>query len=210
MSPVIRPHETFEDWLTKALSTYPNTPDAPFIESTFHQLIFMYGTFKRNFPRYKSIVAASRYIGEGQTERPEFTLLNYSNGEQSFPVALHEPTSLNRGRVEGEVMLIPTELLYELDIIEANGYLYERKKIPVIYQNDDTKKFHRNFMYCYIGMTDTWKTNILKTKSSNETFSPCTRKEHILRDQKEPVFLHSYTLADSLKDTDTHAPMRRM
>lgn len=190
----------FEDFIENSLLETKYTPDVASLENSFQHYIFTYGSLKRNYVRHE-ILEHTKYIGLGQTEFDNYLLYNYKpNNTNGFPICIKDATDRFSGRIQGEVFLVPTETIYELDQIESNGLMYKREYIPIIFIHKG--KYYKRFMFTYTGLDSFWKPYVLEPfpehkKYSMNTcgYSVCTNT----RNETTKVYIYNYSLLDYSK-----------
>ncbi len=106
-------------------------------------LVMVYGTLKRGNKNEHYMREAYEFLGEGETVRDKFLLVNMTGRLRHwFPgaVELFKKTHKKAGSIKGEVYLIPYNLLRRLDAHEGcyvdsprrgNNYGYYRKRLKV-------------------------------------------------------------------------------
>jgi gamma-glutamylcyclotransferase (GGCT)/AIG2-like uncharacterized protein YtfP len=110
--------------------------------------IFVYGTLKHGFGNNRLLNGAD-FIGAASTVRP-FVLL-----DSGFPVLT--PVGTGNMRVRGEVYeFIDARILKQLDRLEGEGRMYDRKLIDVV--DDDGNEIE---VWAYIGCEDAFNHNPL-------------------------------------------------
>jgi gamma-glutamylcyclotransferase (GGCT)/AIG2-like uncharacterized protein YtfP len=114
------------------------TYDAPLLQTMKNQYVFCYGTLKHGFPRYNRLVAGNKNIkllGSGVTVDKCYTMYNLKEQKgASFPLVFEdfapEPDTKSY-KITGDLLLVPTPVMYDLDEIEQNGKYYSRQKRDV-------------------------------------------------------------------------------
>lgn len=86
--------------------------------------VFVYGTLKKGQANHQFIEKNVTYVGEATLEG---YMLFYSAYVGSFPVMIPQDAST----VYGEVFEANEDAITTMDQIEAEGYLYNRKKVKV-------------------------------------------------------------------------------
>jgi gamma-glutamylaminecyclotransferase len=84
------------------------------------ELAFVYGSLKRGFHN-NELLDRARFIGTAHTA-PRFDLIDLG----SFPAAIQGKHS-----VSGEVYEVDARTMRDLDRLESNGSMYQRKKVPL-------------------------------------------------------------------------------
>jgi gamma-glutamylcyclotransferase (GGCT)/AIG2-like uncharacterized protein YtfP len=152
--------EEFSKWMQATLDDHFYTFDMPEIAKTTEHYVFTYGTLKEGFCRNHVLTGHnSRLLGRGYTLDQDF-LMYRMNRRYGFPIACRTDfTSLN-GHIEGEVWLVPTSVLVQLDFIESNGMMYYRERVPIGIVTQDTGKHARVDAWMYIGVNSYWREKI--------------------------------------------------
>ena len=126
--------------MSDTVNDYRFTPDLPDLCKWQNHYVFAYGTLKHGFPRYREDdvdTTASKFLGSGHTDAADFYMYNLLPNDKnpSFPAVFREvPPELGdikARRVQGDLFLVSTERLMELDRIESNGQLYKRQLTQV-------------------------------------------------------------------------------
>jgi gamma-glutamylcyclotransferase (GGCT)/AIG2-like uncharacterized protein YtfP len=86
-----------------------------------NQLVFVYGSLKQGFANHH-VLGTAEFVGRGRT-LPEFDLIDCG----PFPAIISGGRS-----VTGELYKVDAATMKDLDVLEGNGILYQRKKRPVI------------------------------------------------------------------------------
>ena len=122
------------------------TPDAPILERTEHQWVFLYGNLMRGRRDYKVIKENSTFRAHGLTEN-SYHMWKKKLGEESFPIALEkndpwDATPYTEGDklinkfeqnayIKGELHKVDSSLMFELDKYFLNGVEFFRKQITI-------------------------------------------------------------------------------
>lgn len=87
--------------------------------------VFVYGTLKRGYNNFKHLLnhKDAKFIGEALTVQ-EYTMLN-----AGFPVLMEGGEQ--PARVVGEVFKVDNATLKNLDMLEGEGSIYDRKLVKV-------------------------------------------------------------------------------
>lgn len=157
--------------------TDSNTPDFIKLKQTrdYHP-VFVYGTLRQG-GRLHSYLEGCPYLGKAWTMIPRFDMRNAPGG--SFPVVFDVGLGEGKGgshfsaKISGEVYAVPVKVLLDLDDIESNGNMYNRKECWVSLRDQTVKKtsstLHPNLKtFIYIGNDDYWK------KGNSETLFRCS------------------------------------
>jgi gamma-glutamylcyclotransferase (GGCT)/AIG2-like uncharacterized protein YtfP len=132
------------------------TSDIPYLNQFENHYVFVYGTLKRGMRRSEILTKNQqcKFCGVAVTEFNELDLLLFvdeSSAEGHFPVLFDHVSKSRNAKVKGELWLVPTEVLLQLDKIEGNGYMFEREWTSVWV---GTEKVHA---FCYYGIKEFWR-----------------------------------------------------
>lgn len=102
------------------------------MENPFSQVhaVFVYGTLKAGYPNHDLLTGGSSYLGTAITKEPKWAMISF----RGFPAVIPGKENF----IMGELYLCDTMTLDELDVLEGNGSLYERREIEVTLTEDDT------------------------------------------------------------------------
>jgi gamma-glutamylcyclotransferase (GGCT)/AIG2-like uncharacterized protein YtfP len=110
------------DWIGENSST----PDVPFLETQDYWPVFTYSEKKGKLsPYFTHGESLSEFLSIGWTSSAIYSILNVQVGSTHYHLADLSGTD----RILGEVWVLPTEVLMDLDCEERN--LYHKKRIPV-------------------------------------------------------------------------------
>lgn len=112
--------------------------------------VFVYGTLKRGIHNHR-LLEQSQYIGEA------FTVEKFRMYTTGFPVLFED---LEGKSVFGEVYDVDEETLKNLDHLEAEGRMYDRKHVTVYLTSGPpgyTGGVYDGGVQCYIGNEQYWK-----------------------------------------------------
>jgi len=84
--------------------------------------VFTYGTLKQGFGNHR-LLETSKYISTTTTTEKYF-MGSYS----AFPIVIENNADYN---IVGEVYEVSDDTMYQLDLLEGNGTLYQRKTVRV-------------------------------------------------------------------------------
>lgn len=87
--------------------------------------VFVYGTLKRGQANHPGYLAESRFVGEARTAA---AYLMHSVG---FPLIQKDELGSGGAPVAGEVYEVDDETLSDLDMLEGNGRMYQRRFITL-------------------------------------------------------------------------------
>lgn len=122
----------FKDICDEARTQSSKTWDAPFLYRKKNHLVLLYGQQRLGFPEHEEIKFNVQYVGQAVTHSQNFVMYNKRQGDASYPVALRELFSAERGAIRGDLFLVKTPVMFDLDDIYANGVHYTRVKVPVV------------------------------------------------------------------------------
>jgi gamma-glutamylaminecyclotransferase len=91
--------------------------------------VFVYGSLKRGFSNH-SIIQNSKFMGNTETADRNYRMFSLSY----FPTVAE--TEKEDFSIIGELYEVDAQTLHELDLLEGNGHLYNRKLVKV-YSNLD-------------------------------------------------------------------------
>lgn len=127
-----------------------NSPDALDLNCYKYHLLFSYGLDKQGKSESKHL-KNSKFLCRGITVQSEFTLLQSKNLEHNASVVAFQgwPKTLTKARIHGEVYLVSTSVLLDLDFLRDNTAWTHRKKIKVFTANPYTN--HVLHCWTYLG-----------------------------------------------------------
>lgn len=130
-----------------------STDDVPIISQFLNHYVFVYGTLKRTERRGPMLTSSkAKFCGVGMTiDTYDMLLSPTERFQESFPLLVRDTTQSRLHRVKGEIWLVPTGLLMKMDKIESNGYMYQRRKIPIVSGKN------RCDAWVYEGVPDFWR-----------------------------------------------------
>lgn len=97
-------------------------------------LVFVYGSLKKGFSNH-SVIENSKFLGNTETVDRKFRMFSLSY----FPTVAE--TDGEDFTIIGELYDVDTKTLQDLDRLEGNGHLYNRKKVKV---------------YCGLDIVEAW------------------------------------------------------
>ncbi len=137
-----------------------NTPDYMELKRKgSHHPVFVYGTLKQGFHNH-DILKDSDYLGRGLTRLSKWELRNSPGG--SFPIMMDVGVSAAfNAKISGEVYAVPIRSMLDLDDLEMNGRMYERKLVWVslkdqIYKTHKGDKNPNLQVWAYVGKPEYW------------------------------------------------------
>ena len=105
--------------------------------------VFAYGSLKRGF-FYHDAIADGEYIGKAKTKYPCWIMHALASDEYKnyfYPAVSYG----GKYYIEGELYLVDQQTLTQLDIVEENGFAYERKETDITHPD-----FKKAWMYVSI------------------------------------------------------------
>lgn len=118
-----------------------HTPDLATISLKTHHLLFVYNEMKFHFPN-NYMLQGSELISKGFTKEHDFALWT-KQYDKAFPVAAvavktckkpdmrFDPWNPDPARIKGELHLVSSEVLVNLDEAMANGVYFERRPVKI-------------------------------------------------------------------------------
>lgn len=116
--------------------------------------VFVYGTLKEGYANHGRILSGrARKLGTALTASCYHTM--FCTG--AFPVLFrtHWREEFDRGQVRGEVYEVDDTVLAQLDLLESNGRMYQRRVINVIV--DTPERTYMTTAWAYYGMSRAWR-----------------------------------------------------
>lgn len=175
----------------KMITRYPNTSDIVTLEKKDSHFIFVYGTLKSGYDRGILLTEqdGAKYQGYASTKSDDYEMCNTPDG---FPVVLKKPEGETiPGRIKGELWLVPTSVLFLLDVIEQNDFVYKRQKVEVVVRRGPGQNLEVLDVWMYCGKNTYWSRNPdklieMNCRSDNNGNYYIFTKE----DQKKRVIMH--------------------
>jgi gamma-glutamylaminecyclotransferase len=122
--------------------------------------VFVYGTLKQGFGNH-ILLEYSDFVDAAILEDYD---MRYSHGNHGFPVIFKNKES--KGHIViGEVYMVDQYTLKNLDRLESNGTMYNRKLVTVELSDGEKMK-----TYVYIGISEFW--------NNFEDMDPVGKKVH--------------------------------
>lgn len=119
---------TFQKFIADAISMNSWTPDVPRLETQDEWPVFIYSNMRGKFSSYFTHSESdATYAGIGWTNSKIYSILNVQKDDKLFQLA--SPTGTDQ--ILGEVWMVPTEDLFELDSEERNLLYTKRVMVPV-------------------------------------------------------------------------------
>lgn len=165
---------SFDAFLFTAIDNNQNTPDMPELMKRKHQLLFTYGTLKKQKTR-SSLLQHAEFIGKAMTVILGYNLLHFTKGGYPIAIPVREKENFyTRAAVYGEVYLVPTETIPVLDAIENNGEMFIRRKRYVLMTSNKYINQKRPVLpvWMYEGVKSYWE-NAIEADTDEENFSAC-------------------------------------
>lgn len=144
-----------------------STPDGAVLNRLDGHYVFAYGTLRWGFARYENLKA--RYqdlllLGAGRTSLSAggFMMYNTRTGSQVYPMVLRnaipdDPVGKNAVAkpIFGDLLYVPTQMMYSLDRIEGNTVFYQRELLPVEVMTKTAEKIwklQKVMAWVYVGI----------------------------------------------------------
>lgn len=127
-------------------------------------LVFVYGSLKHG-QRNHDVLKDSLFLGDAHTAQENYEMYNTTN---FYPVVFQagkDDDKKRRNRIRGEVYAVTPTKMLELDQIEGNGYIFERKERMVVLTDQTypttTGKHHPiPQAWIYLGVRDELKNEL--------------------------------------------------
>lgn len=116
--------------------------------------VFVYGSLKKGF-RNDFFLDTAQFLGVSTTKESNYKMISLGH----FPAVYKDEES--GGNINGELYLIDSETLNELDYLESNGVLYEREEI--LLQNNEIAWIYLFKMSIPSSFEDVTFKNVSKT-----------------------------------------------
>lgn len=118
----------FQIWIGDALGDNNATPDVPVLETQDYWPVFTYAEKKGKLsPYFTHGDSDSEFLSIGWTNSAIYSILNVQVGSIHYHLA--DPSGTDR--ILGEVWVLPTEVLMDLDADERNLYHKKRILVPI-------------------------------------------------------------------------------
>lgn len=131
------------------------TPDYLELKKNEKHLVFVYGTLKKDKGNSRNL-AGCEYLGTGRT------VTGFTMYSPSFPVLMKPSAENLKHFASGEVYAVDADvILTKLDPLEANGYMYNRVRLPISMLEQEVKTktgVYKPIVNCwaYLGVEDYW------------------------------------------------------
>jgi len=122
---------TFSKWLNKCLEDNYNTPDMPDVLSDEEHYLFVYGDMKSNMSHHYYL-EDENFLGRAYTTYATYGILNYTGRKTPTPVAYNVKMETSPAFLFGELYMVDSEKLYQIDFLESNNVLVKRERIHVV------------------------------------------------------------------------------
>lgn len=163
------------------------TQDAPYLYRKKHHLVLIYDQKMRSFPEHEEIKYSSIYCGSAWTHSSNFTMWKKRAGSASYPIAMRDMFSPNKGFIRGELFAVKTPFMLELDDIYANGVHYNRVEVPISLPFILEGAFKSGYKYTdqkawmYVG-TKFFRDTIKKSEEGSYSLCAKVRPEETVKD----------------------------
>lgn len=151
------------------------TPDFLDLKLQEYIPVFVYGTLKIGQKRF-DILQDQVYLGEAYTATQNYLM---ENSEMDFPIAFDaKVVNPKSASLFGEVFLVKPEIMLELDRIESNGEMYERKErwLYLLDQKVSHTRFRPSLKcWVYLGKDSFWRnytTSLMIPRKFNSGSKP--------------------------------------
>lgn len=153
------------------------TPDFLELKKLSYHVVFVYGTLKAG-GRLHEYLDGCPCLGDAYVATPSMTMRE----AQGFPVAFiadeDDRKALQAAHIYGELYIVPSHVILELDRLEDNGNLFnrEQKYVFCVDQKYSTVNGAKNAAikaFIYVGDKDCWNKDSLKKipqKKSGERY----------------------------------------
>jgi gamma-glutamylcyclotransferase (GGCT)/AIG2-like uncharacterized protein YtfP len=164
------------------------TRDVPYLNQFQNHFVFVYGTLKRGNRRADLLKRSTKnqFCGIGVTESTNYDLLltvDSVDPNANYPIAFDMKTEGRSAKVKGELWLVDTNTLLQLDKIEANGYLFDRVWVNIQVGKEIIPS------YMYVGVKGFWK------------FQETLLDLPILKENGKPYHFYHSGMADKMAAT---------
>lgn len=137
------------------------TPDRALLDMRSHVLVFEYGDLKHGFKHHK--LMGDEYLTPAVTNE-RFFVWNCCLGPASYPIASKiSGVNAERTRIRGELYMVDTDALYNLDRHRELGVKFKRKFVKVILPIMDIHEHGKPIVVdamFYYAMEDHWRNLI--------------------------------------------------
>ena len=158
------------------------TWDMPKLEQCAHQPVFIYNQMKRRHRSFAMIEPWSEFRGRAFTANENWIMWKKKLGKGTFPIAMRiEHTMVPTARIAGELYLINSYRIKDLDEFMSNGVEFRRKQVQVLvpyarktYVHGDPVDIQavaKVSAWMYIGRYKYWEEFL----DAGYHFKPCSR-----------------------------------
>lgn len=134
--------ESVEDlWQKSAEDRRRFTPDLNWLTTKQTHLLFVYDAMKRGFPD-NGMLGNAKLICNGMTRRDDYAMWLKPEGKDIKVLAatttvdpsdrFEYPGNPWPGNIKGQLFLVPTEDLFDVDEMVGNGVYFQRKRIDIL------------------------------------------------------------------------------
>jgi len=183
--------------LQQVYEDYQWTPDARILETKIGWNVFIYNEFMQGRSEHRDFIkpGTAIYRGAAFTAHSKWVMWKRELGDLSFPIAMSDASGLvpanpwitssrlvkdlkpsqkqtnPYARIKGEVYLVHTKQIFELDRVLENGVQFKRIRanivIPFRYKNLKTgqmtsEQIKQHRVWMYVGVPEYW-SNLLDT-----------------------------------------------
>lgn len=171
-----------ETWLRDNPIVNGFTWDMAKLEQYARQPVFVYGTMKRRHRAHDLIDDWSDFRGTAFTANENWIMWKKKLGIGTFPIAMRiDHTMIPQARIKGELYLIDSFRIKDLDEVMLNGVEFRRKPVQVLVPFSRTVYVHGDPVkvdcvtkipaWMYVGRYKYWQDFL----DAGYHFRPCTR-----------------------------------
>lgn len=146
-----------------------NTVDLPVLNAFENHYVFVYGTLKLGQSRASALsfdTKRNQFCGNATTVDPDYEMVISPTGH--FPVVLENTGNTTQlGRIFGQLWLVKTKTILDLDRIEANGQLFFREYRTIkLFSGEEVPA------YMYLGVSHFWRnTELIEYPITGNTYN---------------------------------------
>lgn len=174
-----------QKYVKEAMFDRSLSPDAITLTKQYDYVpVFMYGCEKHKMSNYAALGGA-QLLGVGLTSRSDMVM--YVDRQKNYPVVL-DGNSQDGGCIQGEIFIVPTKTVFELDAMYENTVFFERKVIFIRYcaawqKDEGIKEWKLSPTFMYLGDKDAWHN--MKSKL-------CIQPRHMSKKHGTRYYTYSY------------------
>jgi gamma-glutamylcyclotransferase (GGCT)/AIG2-like uncharacterized protein YtfP len=138
------------------------TPDVPQLQTRRGHLLFVYGNMKAGFPKHKFLTDAhAKFVAMGVTTMRYSLFFDPGSQQEKKPVMMPAILGSPAGSVLGQLWMVYPDTIFNLDMLERNGDLFQRMKVQVQIINKPEDREYQlyscPYAWAYMGRTPEWK-----------------------------------------------------